>query len=425
MHQQQRISRQKKCKGNLYAPFTTNSLNKVTYKAFLFLSIFLQTFFISCSPQQPKNTKNAENAAKRIEENLIPITKAGADSGAAQTVRARMAALGVPDMSVAVFDKGRILWAQSYGLKDKDPAQPVDTNTLFQAASISKPVTSVGAFKLMENNLLALDEDVNVKLRSWQVPASKYTATHKVTVRYIISHMAGLNVHGFAGYKPGEKLPTVTQILNGVPPANSSAVRVIAVPGTQEIYSGGGFTVLQLLMQEVSGQPFATLMKNLVLQPSGMRQSTFEQLLPSAMATRATKGYLENGEMVAGGYSLYPELAAAGLWTTPSDLARFMLQVGSSYRGENGILLPATARQMLTRVPGGGGLGFGLDGSGESFRFRHNGGNAGFSCYAVSFAEIGRGVVIMTNSDNGDPLMHEFVRAISRTYGWPPLWPGE
>jgi CubicO group peptidase (beta-lactamase class C family) len=258
--------------------------------------------------------------------------------------------------------------------------------------------------RLAENKLISLDENVNDKLRGWKVPDNEYTAQEKVTPGRIISHMAGLSLHGFVGYKQDAKIPSLTQILDGLPPANSAPVQVTAIPGTREIYSGGGFVLLQLLMQELTGEPFETLMKELILQPAGMTQSDFALLFPANMASLAANGYHQNGEMVEGGHYLHPELAPAGLWTTPSDLARFLLSIGNSYRNGSGILKKETARSMLTRVPNGSGMGFGLDGEGEVFRFRHNGQNDGFSCYAVSFAGIGRGVVIMTNTDQGDQL---------------------
>lgn len=353
---------------------------------------------------------------------LIPISASGADSGAAQPVLARMSSLKIPGVSIAVFDRGRIIWAEAFGLMDQERAERVDTATVFQAASISKPVSTTGMFRLVEQHVINPDEDVNLVLRSWKVPDNGFTTREKVTLRRIVTHMAGLSVHGFAGYNPKDKLPTLPQILDGVPPANSPAVRVIDTPGSREIYSGGGFTVLQLLLEEQTGKPFPVLMKELVLRPIGMSQSSFESILTGNMAAHAATGYGAGGDRVDGGHHVYPEKAAAGLWTTPSDLARFMLNIGGSYRGEKGLLKQSTVRTMLTKIPNGGGQGFGIDGADSTMRFRHNGQNAGFSCYAVSFTGTGRGIVIMTNSDQGDELMHEFVRAVARTYHWPPMW---
>ncbi len=334
-----------------------------------------------------------------------------------------MAALKVPGLSIAVFDSGRIVWARGYGVKDQNTGTVVNTATMFQTASISKPVTSVGMFRLVEQGRISLDQDVNAQLQSWAVPNNRFTQVEKVTPRRIVTHMSGFNVHGFLGYRLGDALPTVQQILNGEPPANSPLVRVDTIPGAQESYSGGGFVVLQLLMQEKSGRSFDSLLTDLVLKPAGMAHSTFAQPLPAKLLGRAATGYDDTGVSIPGKYHVYPELAPAGLWSTPSDLARFMLAVGRSYRGESGGLLEQTsARTMLTKVSGGSGQGFGQSGEGNAFRYRHSGGNAGFTCYAVAFAGIGRGMVVMTNSDAGSQLIRELTRTVAREYGWPRMW---
>jgi CubicO group peptidase (beta-lactamase class C family) len=359
----------------------------------------------------------------RIEDDLRVIDERGEDTSQRHSIAERMQTLGVPGLSVTVFDGGRIIWSRGYGVRDRSVGDLVNERTLFQAASISKPVTSAALFRMIEEGRLALDEDVNVRLRSWKLPDSEFTRTQKVTPRRIVSHMAGLTVHGFAGYVAGAPLPTVPQILDGLPPANSPPVRVTAPPGARESYSGGGFTVLQLLMQDVAGRPFRDLLNDLVLRPLSMTRSTLAQPLPPQLAEGAATGYQADGTPIVGRFHVYPELAAAGLWTTPSDLARFMLAIGRSYRGEVGSFFRReTATLMLTKIPDAGGLGFGLSGEGRARRYRHNGGNAGFTCYAVAFTDTGRGVVLMTNSDGGDTLMREFARAIAREYAWPYMW---
>lgn len=358
--------------------------------------------------------------AARVERGIVRHSAAGADSGPPTTLAARMAELRVPGVGVAVFDGGRLLWARGYGVRDVASRAPVDTLTGFQAASISKPVAAVGMFRLAERGVVHPDADVNTMLRSWRVPPSPFTATEPVTLRRIVSHMAGLTVHGFGGYPVGAPLPSLVDVLDGRPPANSPPVRVDSVPGARESYSGGGVTVMQLLMEDVTRTPFAVLMDTLVLRPAGMRHSTFAQPLPDSLVGRAASGYRGDGTPVPGRWRVHPEQAAAGLWTTPADLARFLLAVGRSYRGEpDGLLAPTTARQMLTRVPRGSGLGFGLSGDGATLRYRHSGGNDGFTGFAVAFAGRGRGVVVLTNADRGTDLYPEVLDAVSRAYGWP------
>jgi CubicO group peptidase (beta-lactamase class C family) len=357
----------------------------------------------------------------RIEHAIVRRTAAGADSGPPTTLAARMAELRVPGVQVAVFDSGRIVWARGYGVRDATTGAPVDTLTLFQAASISKPVAAAGMLRLVESGRAELDADVNTMLRSWRVPPSPYTAAEKVTLRRITSHTAGLTVHGFAGYRVGAPLPSLVQLLDGRPPANSPPVRVDTTPGARERYSGGGTEVMRLLMEDVTGTPFAALMDTLVLRPAGMAHSTFAQPLPARLAGRAASAHGGDGRPVPGRSHVYPELAAAGLWTTAPDLARFLLAVGRAYRGEpGGFPDPASAREMLTRAPGAaGGVGFRLAGAGPTLRYRHGGGNEGFRGYAVAFGAGGRGAVVLTNADRGSELFPELLDVIAREYHWP------
>lgn len=380
------------------------------------LSIALLLIASVCLAQD--TTTAIERSIKRIENNIVRIDQSGVSKGEPQALLIRMGQLKVPGVSIAIFDQGHILWAKGYGLGDKRLAYAVDTATIFQAASISKPLASVALLALAEKNQVQLDEDINVQLNSWKVPDNEYTTTEKVTPKRMISHTAGLSVHGFRGYSQQAVLPGLLDILNGTVPANSKPVQVVHQPGSKEMYSGGGFVVLQLLLQEKMGKPFAALMDSLVIRPAGMWHSTFALSLPDSMLPYVAKGYLSNGRMVTGGYNVYPEQAAAGLWTTPSDLARFMMNVGNSYRGGQGILQQGTVQMMFTKVPNGNGLGFGIDGEGDELRFAHYGGNVGYTCYAVAFANLGRGIVVMTNSDNGMPLIKEIVRAVYQEYGW-------
>jgi CubicO group peptidase (beta-lactamase class C family) len=384
------------------------------------INLICLSFVLLTSCTTTRNSTSHNNIITTIENHLFSITANGKDTGTAQTVQQRMAALGIKGMSVAVFDEGKIIWTRCYGFKNEHEA--VDSETVFQAASISKPVTSMAILRLWEKGLILLDTDVNTYLEQWKIPENEFTTQDKVTIRRIVNHTAGLTIHGFAGYGPQDSLPGITQILEGSPPANSKPVRVFLRPGTKESYSGGGFTILQLLIEELTGKPFSAALDELIIKPVGMKQSRFSIQLPDKM--NAAAGYLSLDKMVEGEYHRYPEQAAAGLWTTPSDLARFMLAVGNSYRGtdQNTILKQSTAQVVMQKIPGAGGLGFGIDGKGDSLRYRHSGGNAGFSCYAVAFANYGRGVVVMTNSNNGTALIREYLRSITRAYKWPPMW---
>jgi CubicO group peptidase (beta-lactamase class C family) len=321
----------------------------------------------------------------------------------------RMKALRVPGVSVTIIDGYRTVWTHGFG--DASP------ETRFQAASISKPVAAMAALKLVEEGKLSLDEDVNARLKSWKVPASEFP--EKVTLRRLLSHSAGLTVHGFPGYDVSDPLPTLPQILDGLKPANTAAVRVDIKPGSQSRYSGGGITVMQLLMMDVTGKKFADLMESMVLSKAGMSHSTYAQPIPDK--TLAADGHHENGDPVHGRWHIYPEQAAAGLWTTPSDLAQFAIELQLSRQGKaNHVLSRDMAAQMLTRQIADAGLGIMLEGRGAGERFSHGGSNDGFKCLMTATMNTGQGVVIMTNGDRGTTIAEEITKAVAAEYHWPP-----
>ncbi|MEJ7813421.1 MAG: serine hydrolase domain-containing protein [Gemmatimonadaceae bacterium] len=378
---------------------------------------------------QPGSARAATPVAERIrrvEGGLLPAAVARGGSEPGMGIAERMRYYKVPGVSIAVINGGAIEWARGYGVLEAGSAARVDTGTLFQAASISKPVAAMAALRLAQEGRLDLDEDVNRKLTSWKPPESDLTKEKKVTVRGILSHGAGLTVHGFRGYAAGEPVPTVAQVLNGAPPANSASVRVDVVPGTMWRYAGGGYTLLQLLLTDVTGRPFPDLMREIVLEKVGMTSSSYEQPLPRARAARAASAHKGDGAAVPGKWHTYPEMAAAGLWTTPSDLARFAIEIQRSLAARgNHVLSAEMAGRMLTKQIGSYGLGLQLDGEGASARFSHGGSNEGFRCIMIAFRESGRGVVIMTNGDNGGEVASELIRAVAREYDWPAYRPVE
>lgn len=324
----------------------------------------------------------------------------------------------VPGVSIAVIHGEQIDWAKGYGVREYGKPERVDTSTLFQAASISKPVSAVVALRMVERNELALDEDVNRKLESWKIPENEFTRRRPVTLRGLLSHSAGLTMHGVPEFATDAELPTLVEILTGEFPAASESVRLFAEPGTMFRYSGGGYIVLQILLTDVAGRSFAPLARELVLWPAGMSSSTFQQPLPQNMRENAAVGHLENGDPLEGGWHTLPEQAAGGLWTTPTDLASFMIELRRSYHGHSDGLLPQhLARLMLTRQIDDFGLGLYLPSEGV-FRFQHGGGNAGYRCHMVLAVNLSDGVVIMTNGDAGEQVIWEVFGAIAHAYGW-------
>src|ERR1022692_3708713 len=364
-----------------------------------------------------------EQRIKRIRE-LPPSVIVRGEPIATPKLADRMSALHIPGVSIAVIHDGKIEWARGFGVSSIG-GPPVTPETLFRAASISKPVAAMAVLRLVDQGKLNLDTDVNQYLKSWKLPANEFTAKTKVTIRQLLTHTAGLTVHGFAGYAAGVPLPTLVQVLDGEKPANSGPIRVDIEPGSIWRYSGGGYVVAQQLVQDVTGQPFAKLMHDTVLEPIGMIRSTYEQPLPKSRMAEVATPYRGDGQPVPGGPHAYPEMAPAGLWTTPSDLARYAIEVQKSLAGSsNRLLSAAMVREMLKPGMNRWGLGVETGGSGEHPYFTHGGANEGFQCNLVAYNN-GDGAVMMTNSDSGGALAAEILRTIAYEYKWPDFAPRE
>jgi CubicO group peptidase (beta-lactamase class C family) len=373
---------------------------------------------VPVTAQQARRADVAERIA-RVERGLLRRVVIAGQPVPRYTIEERMRALRTPGVSVAVMHNGQIEWAKGYGVRRVGNSDLVDSATLFQAASISKPVAAVAALRLVDAGRLTLDADINTVLTSWKVPDTTFTAGEKVTLRRLLSHSAGLTVHGFPGYAATAAVPTVVQILDGAKPANTTAVRVNTAPGSIWRYSGGGFTVMQLALNDLTGKDFPRLMRELVLDPAGMASSGYEQPLPPERRGRAASAHRGDGMPINGEWHSYPEMAAAGLWTTPTDLLLFARAIQRALRGEpNAILSPALAQQFVTVQKGEYGLGVGLEGDSLTARFSHGGANAGYRCMFFAFTGRGDGVAIMTNGDNGSELAGEIARAVSDVYGW-------
>jgi CubicO group peptidase (beta-lactamase class C family) len=335
-------------------------------------------------------------------------------------IRAEMQKRRIPGLSLAIIQDGKIVKAKGFGVTETGGESPVTTSTLFQAGSISKPVSALGALRLVDEGRLALDEDVNARLVTWKVPENEFTRQKMVTLRGLLSHTAGLTVHGFPGYATDEPVPTLVQVLNGAKPANTRPIRVDVLPGSRWRYSGGGYTVMQQMVTDVTGKPFPRFMQEAVLKPIGMRESTFEQPLPAEKAKVAASGHLRDRGPVKGKWHIYPEMAAAGLWTTPSDLARFAIAVQEAAAGHAGKTLSRQmARQMITEQKDTYGLGVGLQGSGAALRFGHGGRDEGFDAQLVAYAKTGQGAVIMINANDNSGMVPRILEAVARAYRWP------
>ena len=363
---------------------------------------------------------------QRVENGLVPPVIVAGRAVPLRKLSDRMRELKVPGVSAAVFHDGHIDWTETWGYADVDAKRKVNEDTLFQAASISKPVAAVVALALVSRGRLSLDTDINTHLKSWKVHDNQFTATEKVTLRRLLTHSAGTTVHGFRGYAAGEDVPTLLQVLAGTKPANSAAVVVDTAVGSRWRYSGGGISIVQQVIEDETGKPFAQAARELVLEPFDMDDSTFVQPLPADRREQAATGYRADGSAVAGRFHTYPEQAAAGLWTTPTDLAKFAMELQKIANGKSTKVLSATlARDMMQRQFEQWGLGIGIEGQGAATRVTHGGANEGFRATLSAYRLSGSGVIVMTNSDSGAPLAAELVRAIAREYRWPGLGPIE
>jgi CubicO group peptidase (beta-lactamase class C family) len=364
---------------------------------------------------------------RRVETGLLPPVAISGQAPTRMTLADRMRHYKTPGVGIAVIDAGRIEWARGYGIREQGGADPVTPETMFQAGSVSKAISAMAAMRLVQRHELDLDEDVNDKLVSWKVPDNPFTQEHRVTLRGLLSHSAGMTVHGFPGYALGMPIPTLLQVLDGIEPANTAPIRVDVAPGSTFRYSGGGFTVVQQLLIDVAGEPFPELMRRLVLDPLKMRHSTFRQPLPKALGQRAAAGHGAGGEMLKGRWHTYPEMAAAGLWSTPSDLARAAIAIQKAAGGASGEPLSgeAVGRMLSPQATPDRGLGWQLAGRDGTARFFHGGDTAGYKCAVVAYVHTGQGAVVMTNGDGGRKLVDEILRGIAKEYGWPDYLPKE
>ncbi len=356
----------------------------------------------------------------QLEQSLLPAVQVKGEPAVLFSIEERMDHYHVPGVSIAIIQDGKIAWAKGYGVSNTKTQQPVDEQTLFQAGSISKPVAAMGALTLVQKGKMDLDEDINTSLSRWKVPESPYIKDHPVTLEGLLSHTAGMTVHGFPGYTQSDEFPTVEAVLLGE--GNTAKIFPDTIPGSIWRYSGGGYTVAQLAVEEVADMPFAKYLEASVLAPLGMTRSTYLQPLPAEWQENVSAAFNSQGEMAEGLWNNYPELAAAGLWTTPTDLAKFCIAIQEAYQGNNETVLSQEMVQtMLTSIDNRYALGLGIDTQGDTLFFGHGGKNRGFTNNMRASATHGMGIIVMTNADEGGNLTSEIMRGVMKLFNWGPV----
>ena len=389
----------------------------MSIKSLCFL-IFVGCTFSTYAQSQTKYADNVQEKIKQVENNIAGwVQIEGVKS--VWTLPERMKYYHVHGLSIAVIHNYKLEWAKGYGWADSAMQIPVTIHTLFQAASISKSLNAVGVLKLAQEKKLNIYNDINYYLKNWQLPGSKFTADKKVTVYNLLNHTAGLNVHGFLGYEKGDSIPSIVQILNGEKPANSEPVRSYAIPGPKVEYSGGGVLISQLIVMDITHEPYDKYQWNQVLKPLGMVNSFYTQPPPKNKTALLATGYDTNGKEINGKYHIYPELAPAGLWTNPIDLSKFIIETQLSYEGKsNKVLSQTMTREMLTPFKGSdAGLGVFIDSIGNRIYFQHGGSNEGFKSQYFASLTGGDGVVIMVNSDQ-DGILRDVINSVAQAYNW-------
>ena len=355
---------------------------------------------------------------QQVENSLSPLVQK--EGEALWSLQSQMQKYNLQGLSIAVINNFQIDWAKGYGVVGEPGSTLIDPEIPFQAASMSKFVNAVALMKLKEEGKVDLDEDVNDFLTSWHLNYDSFISTGPITLRQLLSHTSGLSTHGFPGYKDADNLPTIVEVLNGDKPANSEPVKMSIAPLTSFKYSGGGTMITQLMLEDVTGQPYEQYLADHVLGPADMRNS-FYSIQPAKYPEQVALAHDPSGKTLKNGYNIYPESAAAGLWTTPTDLARLIIQFQQSYKGKSKrLLLQNSAVDMTKPVLENGitALGMFIEVEENELYLRHSGANRGFRGKFFFSPNSGKGVVVMINGTDTN-IIDEIIRSVAYTYKWP------
>jgi len=403
---------------NCYTCYMTIKAFHLVRTSLLFFLLFQNS--ISCQTfAQTKHpyTNEVENKIKQVENNLAPW--AVDQNNLRFTIADRMANYNIHGLSIVMIKDYKIEWVKAYGWADVTAKRPVTTETLFQAGSISKSLNGVGILKLVQDKELDLYTDINNYLTTWRFPYDSLSKNKIITTANLLSHTGGLGVHGFAGYTSKDPMPSIKEILDGKNPANSEAVRSTDEPGKTAEYSGGGIIISQLILTDITHEKYEDYMWRNVLRPLGMKNSFFTQPAAKYRNLIATGYSLDGKELLGGKYNIYPELAAAGLWTTPTDLAKYIIETQLSLKGKSNKVLSQelTKLRLTPYIDNESALGVFVTIKGTDKYFGHTGGTSGFISEYIGSFENGNGVVVMTNSGNPG-ISSEIINSVAEVYKW-------
>lgn len=367
----------------------------------------------------------ADERRRTVQTGLQPILRI-ADQPVRWTMEERLAHYGCPGTSVAVMKGGAIDWSAGFGVRELGKPEPCDADTVFMVASCSKPVAALVAMILVERGLLDLDRPVNDYLKRWQLPENEFTSRTPVTLRRALSHTAGLTVNGWgATPRDGRPIPTTFDLLNGKHPTMPVPVVVNKQYDGHDRYSGGGFVITQLIVEDLLDRSFDDVAHEFIFDPLGMTNTTYTQPLPAAFHANVASGHGDDGQPQPGGWMISSEMAAGGLFSSANDYAKFLLACREAYHGRNKDLLgEAFARDMMTRFDKSAfGMGFHVLGDGSSARINHGGSNDGYQSETNLYLDSGDGAVVLTNATSGLFLYREIFNGIADVYGWPDFMP--
>jgi CubicO group peptidase (beta-lactamase class C family) len=367
-------------------------LTIINYKNFQEMKKFITfTFIILCALSyfQTFAQKTDRNAIKNLSESLdkeIPI---------------RLKEKNVPGIAVAVIDNGKVIYKKGIGFADLNNKIKVASQTGFNIGSTSKMFTAWGIMKLVESGKIDLDAPIEKYITKWRLQKSSFD-NNKVTIRSLLSHTAGLSVHGYPGFQPNEKMPSLVESLDG---ENGSAkanepVEIIIEPQTKFKYSGGGYTILQLLIEEISGESFASYMQKEIFTPLGMKHTNF--IINNHTLEHSAKPYDENGNEIK--LERFTAQAAAGLHTTLNDLIKF----AEASLKENSVLTEKSLEEMRTSnsiTKGRYGLGYMIFPFGKITVKGHAGSNDGWESGFMLDFKHKSGMIILSNGSQGKSVL--------------------